>query len=46
MSVIFQLFHGGQWHDAAELTFTGDEMSSKVRLTYFTDYLFSIADND
>ena len=36
MSVIFQLFHGGQWHDAAELTFTGDEMSSKVRLTYFT----------
>lgn len=46
MSVIFQLFHGGQWHDAAELTFTGDEMSSKVRVTYFTDYLFSIADND
>ncbi len=35
MSVIFQFFHGGQWYDAAELTFTGDEMSSKVRLTYF-----------
>lgn len=26
MSVIFQLFHAGQWHDAAELTFTDDEL--------------------
>lgn len=40
------MFHGGQWHDAAEIAFTGDEMSSEARLIYFTDYLFSIADND
>jgi len=34
-----QLFNYGQWWDAAEVTFTGENISDSVTLTYLRDYI-------
>lgn len=42
-NVTLQLFNQGKWWDAAELSFTYEQVSSSVTLSYYPDYIASVA---
>ncbi len=39
MKATIQIYNDGSWYDAAELLFTSSQMSSKVTLSYFVEYI-------
>ena len=40
-SHVLQLYNRGKWWDAAEVTFSGEQMNSAVTITYLHDYIAS-----